>query len=286
MTSLIIQPSPSLRTIVQRYGFYKFEDDPSPDASLFLLPSFDNGFMFHFYSHGPILVKNEGLDYEPLPMASLIPTIAIPTRNFEIRQVWACRVLFQPGILSALYHISFRSIRNTIFELGNGLDKDLYFLQEQLAETESFADQVHAIEAYLLRKLRFFEPNRNLFGLMNNLLIQQGYTQSVEKLAREIGLSSRQLNRLLNEQTGFSATEFIRIHRFNRVLKFFQKMPSFSLTQVAHHFDYYDQSHFIRDFRRMTDQTPGGYLKSIGKYHLLVPASGQEREYTGVVLKG
>jgi AraC-like DNA-binding protein len=74
-------------------------------------------------------------------------------------------------------------------------------------------------------------------------------------LANNCFLSRRQFERKFIHYAGYSPKQFQRIARFNAVIKGFEQQPG-SLTEMAHHCGYYDQSHFIHDFRLFSGYSP------------------------------
>ncbi|OJJ13970.1 hypothetical protein BKI52_44685 [marine bacterium AO1-C] len=93
-------------------------------------------------------------------------------------------------------------------------------------------------------------------------LVQQQVYQ-VKELAQLLQLSERQLHRLFQTYLGCSPKTFIQIARFRQSA--FSKLASqeLSLTQLAHNYHYFDQSHFIRDYQRMTGSSPKRFYKNI-----------------------
>nr|WP_246628122.1 helix-turn-helix domain-containing protein [Paenibacillus oenotherae] len=76
----------------------------------------------------------------------------------------------------------------------------------------------------------------------------------VGQLAEESALSRRQTERRFVERIGISPKALAQIVRFQHVLqslKFAER-----LTQLAYDADYYDQSHFIKEFRKRSGTTP------------------------------
>lgn len=82
---------------------------------------------------------------------------------------------------------------------------------------------------------------------------------SVAAVARALGLSERQLERRFLRQVGITPKRFASLRRFERAVALAAR--SGSLTEVALEAGYYDQSHFIRDFRRYTGASPGSALR-------------------------
>jgi AraC-like DNA-binding protein len=86
------------------------------------------------------------------------------------------------------------------------------------------------------------------------LILQNFGVVDVEKL--DTGISSRQLRRLFNFYIGDSAKSFSRVVRFQNILK--AKPSTQSLRQNKLFFDagYYDQAHFIKEFKNFYGVTP------------------------------
>ncbi|HEY9559732.1 MAG TPA: helix-turn-helix domain-containing protein, partial [Anseongella sp.] len=60
-------------------------------------------------------------------------------------------------------------------------------------------------------------------------------------------------------QVGLSPKRYARICRFNMVRELFDKDPSRNWQEVAFSLGYYDQSHFIREFKEFSGKTPHEY---------------------------
>lgn len=78
-------------------------------------------------------------------------------------------------------------------------------------------------------------------------------------LAKQLHISSRELERRFREYVGLSPKQLSRTFRFQDVLQ--KKFIASSLTDVAHSSGYYDQSHFIRDFKAFSGLSPAGFFK-------------------------
>ena len=85
---------------------------------------------------------------------------------------------------------------------------------------------------------------------------------SVDRLADKAGISNRQLVRRFDKSIGLSPKEFIRISKFIGSLDMMNYTKGKSLTDVAIDCGYYDQAHFIHDFREFSGMTPTDYLAS------------------------
>ena len=83
-------------------------------------------------------------------------------------------------------------------------------------------------------------------------------------LARHSGLSERYIQKLYLANIGISPAAFTAVVRFNRSLH--QVLhTSASLTAIAYECGYYDQAHFIKEFRKFTGITPSAARRSLIK---------------------
>ncbi len=73
-------------------------------------------------------------------------------------------------------------------------------------------------------------------------------------------ISERSLERLIKQYVGISPKVYSRIVRFQSGLQALRKNDFRTLTEVAYQKEFFDQSHFIREFRTFTGMNPKQYL--------------------------
>lgn len=79
----------------------------------------------------------------------------------------------------------------------------------------------------------------------------------VADLARVANVSTRQLERLFHQRVGISPKLFVRIVRFQEVLRATRDGCDSGWATVALEHGFYDQAHFINDFKSFVGCTPG-----------------------------
>ncbi|WP_310395657.1 helix-turn-helix domain-containing protein [Hymenobacter sp.] len=134
----------------------------------------------------------------------------------------------------------------------------------QLADCAHPAEAVARLQAYFLTRLRHRPPPTTapyLDFAVPYILAGQGHAD-LDALLRKLGIGGRHLERLFGQAVGVSPKHFCRIIRFQQAFRWLARAES--LTAVATACGYYDQAHFIRDFRHFTGTTPSAFRRGAG----------------------
>jgi AraC-like DNA-binding protein len=100
---------------------------------------------------------------------------------------------------------------------------------------------------------------------LSHLFLNDGTAafQTVDELARQVCYSTRQLNRVVQDQYGVSAEELTTYKKYLQSVRLIHQ-DRCSLTQVAYGAGFYDQAHFCRVFKSYAGMTPNQYRKGKG----------------------
>jgi AraC-like DNA-binding protein len=82
----------------------------------------------------------------------------------------------------------------------------------------------------------------------------------VSEVVDRVGLSSRRFIEVFHHQIGLTPKVFQRVCRFQRALRTLHNGAAPDLADLALNCGYYDQPHFINDFRTFSGMTPLEYL--------------------------
>ncbi len=78
----------------------------------------------------------------------------------------------------------------------------------------------------------------------------------VKELCKKVGMSHSGLTNYFSEMVGVTPKLFGRIARFTAVQNFLGEHPDAGWNEIVHQFDYFDQNHFIREFKQFTGASP------------------------------
>ncbi|HUA98892.1 MAG TPA: helix-turn-helix transcriptional regulator [Terracidiphilus sp.] len=139
----------------------------------------------------------------------------------------------------------------------------LELIEEQLAEAPDHARRAQALERFLLDHLRRWEPSAAVSTAVARIQDAKGSLR-IGELARVTGLSQSALERRFRREVGASPKKFAAIVRLRHVVRL--RRAGTNLTDIAHAAGYADQSHFIKDFRRFSGQSPEAFFSSEPTY--------------------
>ncbi len=101
--------------------------------------------------------------------------------------------------------------------------------------------------------------DKRLYKALEIILKNKGLVHLEQSL--DIGLSSRQLRRLFEFYVGDSAKTFSKIVRFQNILKDNPSAESLRKNKIFYDAGYYDQAHFIKEFKTLYGETPSKALE-------------------------
>ncbi len=162
--------------------------------------------------------------------------------------------------LKMLFNVSVKEFNNDVCE-GTLVCPSLEVLSHELFNEKSFHAQVENILKWIHRKVSGAHFDRGMDRLHKLIHLQSASDLTVRKLIQEICLSERQLRRLSSDWLGMNTEAFILYNKYLHALHLLHT-PGLSLTQIGLQSGYYDQSHFIREFKSFTERTPGQYQQS------------------------
>ena len=118
--------------------------------------------------------------------------------------------------------------------------------------------QKEVLDAFFLSRIQL-DATFVAFNDAKAKIEQDGGLRPVEETSHDSGISPRNLGRLFGRYLGFSPKYFARIVRFQKAMRLLMKDARASLGEVSAECGYFDQSHFVKDFRRFTGGVPRGY---------------------------
>lgn len=247
-------PDPSLAPYIEHYWFV------APDAAPVDLR------VDVFVDARADLVLNYGVPYlrrvlggeaREVGASNLDAQRLVPIRIEQRGLVHVVGVRFRLGGLGPFARGDLRPITNTTPPPAAVLGDDVTALESALAGLGPDEAAPH-LDAFFRGRLRL-DAARAGFERALDALVARGGRAEVAEVAARAGASERQVDRWFARQLGIPPKTVGRVLRFQAALRALMHDPGCPLAHVAASVGYYDQAHFIRDFRRMSGGVPRGY---------------------------
>lgn len=283
MQALILFPRPPLDVFVHHYSIIEHPEGLPFEGSAIVPPSLATGFFFIYNMRKPITIRIGDAD-QSLAYSSnhLITPTLVPVHHTAPGGGGMIRVIFHPGRLHQLLRVPLYELTGKLIDTEDLLGQQLREVQEQVVAAADNIKRIELIENFLGLLMRDVSPATTIIGAANQVISTHPHPNTVDQLIHELNINSRTLERRFHEYAGVAPKDYLSIFRFCRALKLMHAPRRINLTQVAHDNDYYDQSHFNREFRRFMGMSPGEYRKLMA-----VPlTSDQDVTYNGLVMGG
>ena len=250
-----IEPAAKLAEYV-RY-FWVFEGSGSESAP-YIHRTMANGcpeLLFHYQGNFSELLAGDKLH------SAFVTGIHAQTnhhRRFTTKESFGIfGVSFYPHALPALFGIPGVALINQLPELSLLLKQTERGIDDKIVDAKDNKERYSLITKFLENKVKRFEHPEIAFAVKT--IVECNGQLSIKQLSNQCNTSLRQFERNFRQYIGFTPKLFSRIIRFNSVIGQSNSTKD-SLTDIAYQFGYYDQSHFIQDFREFSGFNPSTYF--------------------------
>lgn len=152
----------------------------------------------------------------------------------------------------------FRQPLHELFRESISLDNfmlcsELLSLEEQLAEAKTDTQRIVAVEGFLISRMKNTEPDKLVLAALALIHKSKG-TIRIKELVEQLHISQSPLEKRFRQAVGTSPKKFASIVRLKYIIQ--QHSPTSSLTELGYEAGFYDQAHFIKEFKTFTGDTP------------------------------
>lgn len=255
------RPSNRLAEHVKCFFVYQASSEAAFDDTVF-----PNGCMEIVFNLGDGHWQTEvGAAYVTTPAVELWGQIVKPLPIRSVGKNAMLGVRFNPHAGSAFVKDNIRQLHNQVVSYSDVAGKDVETLRQRLLNTEDWNVRISLVEHFLLTVLSGYQKKSDKRSIVTSVmqeLKQDQFFDNIEKVANRYGITSRYLQKLFLQHTGLTPKLYCKINRFQNSLKLVSRKDT-SLTSIAFDCGYFDQSHFIREFKSFTGVTPSGYTPGI-----------------------
>ncbi|REJ76174.1 MAG: AraC family transcriptional regulator [Acidobacteria bacterium] len=253
-------PGAPLNEFVQNFFF--FDDFVTPNLIERFLPDGNTEIIISLRDEADHVYHNESLKEIQTcrsGWASGLRTrpISIPAGSGSSKLV----IVFKTGMAHPFFPIPMSELSNSVVDADRLWGNEFGFLRERILAAAEPSDKFSIVEEFLLRRLNSdTELNPCVDFAVKGIGADPSKT-NLAKLSDKIGYSQKHLISMFKNNVGTTPKSYLRVIRFQRIIGEIETCDKPDWPALALDAGFYDQAHFINDFKTLSGFTPNQYLE-------------------------
>jgi AraC-like DNA-binding protein len=257
MNYIAFNPSEELTAFVKCYWTLDAPDERK-SVKQRILP---DGCMEMIFHYGDLYRQyTEKGDFIVQPRCFVFGQITIPLEIEPTGKTGIFSVRFYPEAFTPFTKMSVNLMSNRAVPLETLFGNKGIDLEEEILYADTTEKRIQIIESFLLKILSTGQFVDRAAKSSVALIFELKGQLPIGKLSDQLQINRRQLERKFSDAIGLSPKQLSKIVRLQTSLKMLTERQFTSLTAVAYDNDFYDQSHFINDFKEFTGLSPKDFF--------------------------
>jgi AraC-like DNA-binding protein len=249
----IYEPNIDLKEFVQKYWTLEGEKENTPLINT-IIPDGTMKMIFHYGDTYINHTKNGAQII--LPKYFLIGQLTKPYIIEPVGKTGSFVVQFKPNGFLPFTTIPIKEMENTAVPLNKLFGENGNKIGEEILNANSTAERIQLIEFFLLKRLADKNTIDNIVKSTVETILNANGQFSVNEFSQNNNINRRQLARKFSTIIGLSPKQLSKTIRIQSTLKALLNKENTNLTELAYENEYFDQAHFIKDFKEFTGLTP------------------------------
>ncbi len=166
-------------------------------------------------------------------------------------------IVFRPHGVKSFFNFPITELLNENLSLQDLINNEAIELEDKLLNSPNNKQRITHLENFLIKRLIYNNEIERVEHAIKMIENTKGQIKA-QNIASEVCLGIKQFERTFSKYVGINPKKFASIVRFQNVIQIESKNNSMS--QLAYNNGYYDQSHFIHDFKSLTGLTPKAFF--------------------------
>ena len=173
-----------------------------------------------------------------------------------------CGIVLKPTALATIFELPTYEYTEERIPLASVVDqKKVNDLASQLSADITENEKVKLLDSFMLYYLKKQNPQPDFIDNAANTIVEMKGMLDVGKMMENVFMSRRNFERKFFKKVGLSPKYYARIRRMAYLLNIIAGKKKADWSTLFSEVEFYDQSHFIKDFIEFTGRTPQQYLE-------------------------
>ncbi len=250
-----IAPGSGLEQIIECYWIIDSGDNDTKKVQKIVPDGFPE-MIFHYKE--PYMIRLDA-DWELQPLNLIAGQIRKHFYLGSTGRSGMVGIKYKPAALTHLFGIDMSTLTDKVVAADEVVGSYFDSVIASLKHAVEIEEKTALLNSFFYKLLaeRPLSPSKVDEAL--GFVFSSNGTVTVKEMCGGLDISERQLERLFNEYIGLPPKFYSRIIRFSQIFQHIQKGDPF-WTDTVYRTGYYDQSHFIKNFKAFTGEEPSEYL--------------------------
>jgi AraC-like DNA-binding protein len=253
-------PCKQLEPFVECYYVWQSGDEPVENL---VVESPPNGFCAIVFNSGdPYFLQNKKYERLTVPKEFVAGLSIYSYKLFLNGNISIAGIVFKPAGLATLFNLPVYEYTEERIDLRKVF---MPFVIEKYAGEIATAtvgrEKAKLLEDFVLKFYETNKPEPDYIDEAANKIVDSNGMLNVNDLMENIYMSRRNFERRFFKKVGLSPKYYARIRRIGYSLSLVIGKKKVDWSKVFSDCEFYDKSHFIKDFQEFTGRTPQQYLE-------------------------
>jgi len=269
-------PRDVLKPFVECYFVW---ESPGEVVKDFVVESPPSGFCSVVFNSGDsYFLQNKKYEKLIVPKQFIAGQAIYSYKLFLSGNISIAGIVYKPAALATLYELPVYEYTEERIELGKVFRHDeIARIADFIEKTDDTMEKVSLLEDFVLSEYKRREPVPDFIDEAANLIVEQNGMLNINSLLENIYMSRRNFERRFFKKVGLSPKYYARIRRMSHVMNQIAGKKKVDWARLFLDCEFYDQSHFIKDFIEFTGRTPQQYLEENAELANLIDKPQQEK---------
>lgn len=253
MKPQIFEPSGELAEFVKCYWNLEGDKETTPVKNT-IVPDGTMKLIFHYgdtYRYHPKNGKSI-----ILPKCFLIGQLTRPYIVEPLGVTGSFVVRFHPNGFLPFTPVPIKEMENIAVPLDKLFGNEGADIGRKILNAKDTSERINLIEAFLLKRLTDRKTIDFVIKSTIETILEANGKFTVNEFSQKMNINRRQLTRKISSAIGLSPKQLSKTIRIQAALKKLLSKEITSLTDLAYENEYFDQAHFIKEFKEFTGLTP------------------------------
>lgn len=193
--------------------------------------------------------------------------ITIPAGNKSEMMV----ISFKKGMAAPFFPFPMQEISDSVVDADLVWGTDFGLLREQLLGTDDIWVRFRIIEDFLIREFQSQMAINPCIAFAIDEMTERPDAVNIARMNAKIGYSQKHFTDIFRRAVGVTPKSYLKLMRFQKAVKTIDASTNIDWGNLSLECGFYDQSHFINDFKQFSGFTPEQYAKIHTNYQNYVP---------------